>query len=162
MPDSFDYEDFSKRFQNARRSHESVTGSLSDLPKHVRTVFTSRVLAVHLWIRPVADEDFSVTCRKMILPEIRASLNVEQGSDKERAVLDFLSSRGLKLPEDTPLPKSFLPNLPVYLIPDITPLPQEPEHAAELISSLFKRVGVMDDAMMSYEFHITSDANPRL
>lgn len=161
MPDSFDYEDFSKRFQNARHSREKTTGPLSDLAKHIRAVFTSRALAVHLWIRPVVDEDFSVTCWKMILPEVRASLNVKQGSNKERAVLDFLSSRGLDLPKDTPLPESFLPDLPVYLIPDITPLPQKPESAAELISSLFKHVGVGDDAIMSYEFLIKSDANPR-
>lgn len=160
MPDSFDPEDFLKRFQRGKYRQELATGPVSDIAGHVRALFASRSLTVHLWINSPGGR-ISACFHKMLHRGIKASIQVMQDSDEARAAFDFLANRGLELPEDTPLPETFLPGLPVYLIPRISPLPSDPLHAAQLVSSLFQHVGVPEDSVLSYIFHEVTDSTSR-
>ena len=125
-----------KRLKDGTRRRESAMGPISDLPHHVETLFASPALSYTLWLT-TTDQRLTTSFHKMLLRrQVTASVTVEEKTDQERAVLEFLSSRSLKIPKNAGLPVAFnidAPNLPVYLICQISPLPPNPKDAAQLL-----------------------------
>ena len=136
---------------------ESETGPLSDLAKHVRTVLGSSALFSTLCIRS-PDDRLTANVGKMLGIKIRASVTFRKGSDQERAVREFLSSRGLEPADDSETPKTFLPDMPIEIICELSPLSSDPAEVARLMVELFRHVGLNEDAPMHYHLDEASDA----
>lgn len=129
----------------------SVNGPVSDIAEHVRTIFGSTALFVCLDIAP-ADE----TSADILRDNERNShvfIRVQRASDQERAVRGFLSSRGLKAPEDSQVPKGvFYPDLPVSIGCEISPLPPTSTEVARLLTDLFRHLGFTEDVVVRYSY----------
>jgi hypothetical protein len=126
-----------------------VKGELSELAKYVARVFDSRALACSLWVRPPGDQ-LTFEVQRFDAGEVTASVIVEMGTKREKAVRDFIAARGFQAPDDS-IPKQFSPNLPVELICHLSPLPSEVSILSNLGAELFRRVcGLSDQSELCY------------
>jgi hypothetical protein len=159
-----DFDRLLDRFKQGTRHRESATGPISDLPHHVQTLFASPALSHNLWFR-TPDERLTASLSRMLLRTVTASVTVEQKTDTERAVLEFLSNRGLEIPKNAGSPATFLidaPELPVYLICRISPLPSDSKEVAQLLLDLFRHTGLTNETVIRYDRFEVLESNPPL
>jgi len=143
----------------AGRRAESGIGPLSEIAEHVQGVFDSRGRISALQITS-PDGRIAANVRKKLGKHITALVTFQRGSEQEKAVRDFLASRGMQPPRDSEAPKLFFfPDLPVQMFCEISPLSPDPLEVSRLILDLFRRVGLKDDALMDYHyFEVSGDA----
>lgn len=132
-------------------------GSLSDLEDHVRSIFQSHGTQSSLVIRP-PDDLISADVEKSLDEGISAFVWYQHGSELEQTVRDFLTQRGLELPNDSK-PTSFTPNLPYQIICKLSPLPSGPEEVSRLLLELFRHAGLSDDAPMLFRHNEISEGD---
>lgn len=132
---------------------ESVAGRLSGIEKYVTMVFESRTPSFILLITP-PDERFRIQADRMQDGKMRVSVMVQAGTDRERAVRSFLAYRGLQVPEDAEMPPQFIPDLPVHITYDISPLPSEASVLSRLIAGLSRDAfGLSDDSELRFRYY---------
>ena len=137
---------------------ETFSGRLSDLEKHIRLVFKSTARVFMVALAP-ANEQFTVAISRMNDGTIHASVEVQNESERERAVRAFFAESGLSIPEDSGMPSSFVPGIPVRAIYQIAPLPSEPSLLSKLVSDLLSTAfGLNDESALSFSCCEISDS----
>ena len=138
---------------------ESFTGRVSDIGKYVAMVFESRATSFILMMTP-PDEAFTIHVDRMEDRAIRASVVVQSATDQERAVRYFFAHRGLNLPEDSGMPPQLVPDLPVQVTCNISPIPSEAPLLSILVADLFRHtLGLSDDSQLCFRYYEARDAN---
>jgi hypothetical protein len=111
-----DVDSFLKWFRSRERRRESVMGTLADLPRHVSVLFASRAMACNLSLS-LSDDRLTASFQKLFLRDGTLSVTlVQERTSQEGALLEFLSSHGLRLPTNLVQPKlspSMCPTCPL-------------------------------------------------
>jgi hypothetical protein len=137
---------------------ESVTGTLSEVGKYVEIVLESRADAIMLWMRP-PDDRFLVYLGHFVGEPVQSTANFQKDSAQETKLRDFIARRGLKALEDSGIPPSVLPGLPVDFIYEFSPLPSDEASLSELIIDLFEHVcGARGDTELRFHCFEVGDA----
>lgn len=137
---------------------ETLTGVLPDIGKYIRMTFESRG-AVFTVVITAPGEPLEVNVVRTQGEEPLVVVTFPSDPEKEHAVRDFFKSRGLDVPEDSPTPTSFFPNLPMQFFSSISPLPTDEARVSALIADLFRQCGRLpDDAKLSFHIVEASDA----
>ena len=127
-------------------------GHLSDIGKYVAMVFDSRALAFFLIVNP-PDGGVTLTVYRGEDGTTHASLEVQVGTEREKAVRSFLAPRGLHIPDDSGMPSQFASALPVYRFCDLLPLAPEAPLLSKLVEELFRRAfGLSDDSKLCFRY----------
>jgi len=142
-----------------RRIDTNKTGLLGDMKEQIQAVYDSKAQWCDLWINIVPREKGSggATVEKHISamvgkwPQraIGVQVAVSEDSDEEKALIDFLKSRGLTVPG------SLLHHSPpgigeVSSLCELSPLPEAAGDLAQLLCDLFRHVGVAEEDAISY------------
>lgn len=131
----------------------SFSGGISDVEKYVSMVVkSSESRSVHLVVSQPGQE-FTINVARMG-DEMSASVDVQAGSNQEKAVRSFLSFRGFKLPSDSEImPPQFSPDFPWQTACEISPLPREARLVSILVADLLHdALGVKDDSPLCFYF----------
>jgi hypothetical protein len=137
---------------------ESFTGPVSEVSKYVNMGFESRAFAVMLSVRLQGD-DLEVLTAWMDGEPTDAYVSAGWGGGKVAAVRVVLKSRGVQLPEETPKPPTFDPNLPVMSIYDISSMAADPSGFADMVADLFRSAcGLEDMTQVHFHYEELSDA----
>jgi len=135
---------------------ETFTGRIPDIEKYVTMVFESHSFSFGLSMTPV-DEKLALTVSRMEGEIIWASGSVQFDTDLERAVRRFFVHRGLPVPEDSETPSVFLPDMPVQISYDITPLPSEASILSRFAADLLREVqGLTADSQLTFTIYETT------
>lgn len=130
----------------------SVTGKLTDMADRVAPVFASHALCFSLDVRP-SDQEPHVDVYRTGDGETCSSITVQMGTDREKAVRDFLTRHGLRVPIDSGIPASFNPNLPVHHFYELLPPPGEMSQLTAVLVDLFREVfGLTDESELSFDY----------
>jgi hypothetical protein len=135
--------------KRATVKHDQATGTLPDMLSRLQTLFSSRAL-FSTFCAQSPDGRLVLWLMKPEDAEMRASITFEEQTDLERAVREFLASRGFKAPAETAPSNTFIPDVPVHATCDISPLPGDLGAIARLVSDLFSAVGLKDDPQLRY------------
>ena len=122
----------------------TALGRLGDIESHVARVFELHGLWYMLVVTS-ADGRLTANVCRASSGRIGASVLVLKGTDRERAVRDFLQRNGLQATEPPPSLDAVHPRLPVYVSYDIWPLPSEPLLVASMVTGLFREVAKVSD-----------------
>jgi hypothetical protein len=139
--------------------NETITGALQDVGKYTHMAFESRGAIFTLVITPTEGR-LEVHIDRMKGKEPWVSLTFPKDPEEERAVREFFTRKGLQLPEDSGMPPSFFPNLPVQLIYDISPLPRDAAGVSALVADLLRHCGKLgNDAPLRFNIWESFDAD---
>src|SRR5207237_3697134 len=116
-----------------------VTAPLSDMGKYVAMVFASRARMFLLTISP-SNKLVDVNVQSSEEGTIDAAVNVMLRTPQEKGVRAFLARHGLQVPDDSGIPPSFFPQLPVQWICDISPVPTAATAFSVLLPHLFNEI----------------------
>ena len=137
---------------------ESFTGTISDIEKYVTMVFESSTSKILLHVTP-PDAQFPLSVFRMG-DTIMAGLDVQAGTNQEKAVRSFFAQRGLSVSLDAGImPPQFHPDLPWRTRFDISPLPSEASILSKFMADLLRDAfGVGDNSPLSFLYGEIKDA----
>jgi hypothetical protein len=130
--------------------NETFVGGMGDVEKHIAMVYESCAQSFMLAVS-TPDRRLKLGMHRMASDSIWAHVDVQSGSEQEKAVRSFFAQRGLEVPKDTGMPSQFLPDLPWEYSFNITPLPPDPAQLAILVCDLFRDVfGLGDESKLTF------------
>src|SRR5438045_1448272 len=108
--------------------------------------------SVILMITP-PEQQITVNVDRMVDGMTRAFVVVQAGTDQEKAVRSFLTNLGFRVADDSGIPWHFVPDLPVHVTYDISPIPPEAPLLSALLADLFRDVGLRDDSQLCFRYY---------
>jgi hypothetical protein len=137
-------------------------GGFPDIEKYVALVYESTAFQFTLAMTPPG-QSFTFRVSRFSGEEMLACVSVEMNSEQEAAARSFFMRHNLPTPENTEMPASFIPDLPVHIEFAISPAPPEATHLARLAADLFQEVcGLGDEASLSFRYQEVKKAASRL
>jgi len=135
---------------------ETFTGSIQELEKYVAMVFASRAFSFSLTVTP-AIERMALGVFRVAGDVLSANVSVQYNTDLERAVRRWFVLRGLPVPEESEMPSVFLPNQPVEITYDISPVSSEASTLSKLAADFFREVlSLTDKSQLTFTIYETN------
>jgi hypothetical protein len=140
-----------EQWNRANPQVHSSMGPITDIIKHVHTLYASPASCFNLWIMSIKPQ-IVVTVWKDFLSLVSASVEVKENSDEEHAVVLFYVKRGLR--QSTEFPSWFTPNPnnPSCSFCYLSPLPSNFTEVALLIQDLLRDVGLTEEMELFYQY----------
>jgi len=84
---------------------------------------------------------------------VHGFVNVTLGTPQEKGMRAFCARHGLQVPDDSAIPPSFSPHLPVQWKWDISPVPSDATAFSALLTDLFKEIcGLDNDSELCFRY----------
>jgi hypothetical protein len=134
---------------------ETFSGGIPDLEKYVAMVFESRAFSFMLTVIPM-NERIAFEAFRGADDVLSASVSVRFNTDLERAVRCWFVQRDIPVSEDSEMPPQFLPDQPVEVNYEISPVPSEASTLSKLAADFFREaLSLTDESPLTFTFYET-------